>query len=90
MIGKDFIIGRKDGRKKCRASVTRLGDLLDFGQVLKPLAAINLPNSPTFLGNFLKNVSISIIFLAKYFLGNFYKHLAIFFWSHWSGHLESH
>ena len=30
-------------------SVTRLGDLLDVGQVFK---AINLPKSPTFLGNF--------------------------------------
>ena len=26
-------------------SVTRLADLLDFGQVLKPLATINLPHS---------------------------------------------
>ena len=33
-------------------SVTRLGNLLDFGQLLRPLAKINLPNSPTFLGNF--------------------------------------
>ena len=33
-------------------SVTRLGDLLDFGQLLKPLVTINLPKSPTFLGNF--------------------------------------
>ena len=38
--------------------VTRLGDLLDFGQVLKPLATINLPKSPTFLGNFCKGVKI--------------------------------
>ena len=34
------------------SSVTRLDDLLDFGQLLKPLATINLPKSPTFLGNF--------------------------------------
>ena len=33
-------------------SVTRLGDLLNFGQVLKPLEAINLPKSPTFLAIF--------------------------------------
>ena len=58
-------------------SVTRLGDLLDFGNFLKPLAAINLPKSPTFLGNFVK-VSKSIIFQVKSFLGNFYRHLAIF------------
>ena len=61
-------------------SMTRLGDLLDFGQVLKPLAAINLPKSPTFLGIFVK-VSKSIIFLVTSFFGNFYRHLAKF-----SGH----
>ena len=37
-------------RTSLKSSVTRLGDLLDFGQVLKPLATINLPKSPTFLG----------------------------------------
>ena len=37
-------------------SVTRWVDLLDFGQVLKPLATINLPKSPLFLGNFCKGV----------------------------------
>ena len=35
--------------------VTRLGDLSDFGQ---PLATINLPKPPTFLGNFCKGVKI--------------------------------
>ena len=40
------------------ASVTRWGDLLDFGQLLKPLATINLPKSPTFLGNFCIGVKI--------------------------------
>ena len=54
-----------------------------WASFLKPLATINLPKSPTFLGNFLK-VSKSIFFLVKPFLGNFYRHLAIFFWSHWS------
>ena len=34
------------------SSVTRLGNYL------KPLATINLPNSPTFLGNFCKGVKI--------------------------------
>ena len=38
--------------------MTRLGDLLDFGQVLKSLVAINLPKSTTFLGNFSKGVKI--------------------------------
>ena len=40
------------------ASVTRLGDFLHFGQLLTPLATINLPKSPTFLGNFCKGVKI--------------------------------
>ena len=44
--------------KNCNCSVTRLGDLLDFGHVLKPLATYNLPKSPTFLGNFCKGVKI--------------------------------
>ena len=38
--------------------MTRLGDLLDFGLLLKPLATIKLPKSPTFLGNFCKGVKI--------------------------------
>ena len=39
-------------------SVTRLGDLLGFGQVFKALATINLPKSITFFGNFCKGVKI--------------------------------
>ena len=39
-------------------SVTRLGDLLNFGQFLRPLATINLTKTPTFLGNFCKGVEI--------------------------------
>ena len=38
--------------------MTRFGDLLDFGQLLKPLATINLPKSPTVLGNFCVGVKI--------------------------------
>ena len=68
------------------SSVTRLGNLMDFGQFLKPLATINLPKSPTFLGNFVK-VSKSLIFVVKSFLGNFNRHFAIFYWSHWMHHL---
>ena len=63
-------------------SVTRSGNFCTFSNFLKPLGTINLPKSPTFLGNFLK-VSKSIIFLVKSFLGNFYTQLAIFIWSHW-------
>ena len=39
-------------------SVTRLGDLLHFGNFLKPLATINLPKLLTFLGTFCKGVKI--------------------------------
>ena len=39
-------------------SVTRLGDLLHFGKIPKPVATIILPKSPTFLRNFFKDVKI--------------------------------
>ena len=39
-------------------SVTRFGYLLDFGQLLKPLAIINLSKTPTFLGNYCKGVKM--------------------------------
>ena len=58
-------------------SVTRSGDLLDFGHFLKPLATINMPKSSQFSGNFCKGVKI-YDFLVKPFLGNVYRHLAIF------------
>ena len=56
------------------ASVTRLGDLLDFGQVF------NCPKSPTFLGNFCK-VSKCIIFRVKSFSATF-----VPIWQFFSGH----
>ena len=59
------------------------GDLLDFGELSKPLAAIDLPKSLTFFGNFCKGVKI-YHFPSEIILGNFYKHLAIIYWSHWS------
>ena len=37
-------------------SVTRLGDLLEFGELSKAVAAISLAKSPTFLGNLGKGV----------------------------------
>ena len=49
-----------------------------LGKFLKPLATINLPKSPTFLGIFCKVVKI-FHFPVKSFLGNFYRHWAIFF-----------
>ena len=39
-------------------SVTKLGNLLDFGQLFKAFGKINLPKFPTFLGNFCKGVKI--------------------------------
>ena len=39
-------------------SGTRFGDLLDFGQLLKPQAPINLPKSLIFLGNLYQGVKI--------------------------------
>ena len=40
------------------SSVTRFGNLLDLGNFLKPLATINLPKSPTVLGNFCAGAKI--------------------------------
>ena len=65
-------------------SVTRSGDLLDFGQLLNALATLNLPKSLTFLRNFGKGVKI-YHFSSKIILGNFYRHLAIF--SGYTAHL---
>ena len=48
-----------------------------LGNFSKPLATINSPKSPTFLGIFSYG-SKSLIFLVKSFLGNFYRHLATF------------
>ena len=39
-------------------SVTRFGDFLHLGRLLKPLATIILLKSPTVLGNFCKGVKI--------------------------------
>ena len=62
--------------------MTRLGDLLDFGQILKTLATIILSKSPTFLCNLCsKGVKIfdcssEIIFWAT----------LIDIWRHFTGH----
>ena len=44
--------------KHVSISVTRLGDFLDFGSLLKPLETTYLPKSLTFLGTFSKGVKI--------------------------------
>ena len=63
-------------------SVTRLGDLLDFGQLFKAFGNNYLSKSPTLLGYFCKGVKI-VNFSSKIIFGHLYRHLAIFFWSHW-------
>ena len=51
-----------------------------LGNFLQPFATMNLPKSPTFLGNFSKGAKI-IHFSNEIIFGNFYRHLAIFIWS---------
>ena len=63
-------------------SVTRLGNLLDLGNFLKPLATIILPESPTFLGNYCKGVKINH-FSFEIFFGQLLLKFGDFFWSHW-------
>ena len=62
------------------SSVTRVGDFCTLGNFLQPFATMNLPKSPTFLGNFSKGAKI-IHFSNEIIFGNFYRHLAIFIWS---------
>ena len=61
-------------------SVTRLGDLLDFGQLFKAFGNNYFAQISHIHRQFCKGVK-SLIFLVKPFLGNFYRHMAIF-----SGH----
>ena len=63
-------------------SVTRLGDFWILGNFSKPLATINLPNSPIFLSNFCKGVKINH-FSSEIIFGQFLKTFGDFFWSHW-------
>ena len=67
-----------------RVSVTKLVIYWTLGNFSKPLATINLPKSPTFLGNFCKGVKICH-FSSDIIWCNFYRHLAIFFCSHCRG-----
>ena len=60
--------------------MTRLGNLLKFGQLLKPLTTINLPKSPTFLGNFCKGVKI-YHFSSEIIFGQLLQTFGNFFWS---------
>ena len=67
-----------DSYIRAQSSVTRLGDLLDFGPLFKAFGGFNFH----ILGQFLVEMSNSIIFQSNHFLSNLYRHLAIF-WSHW-------
>ena len=58
IVHRSWLSIRNTHLRVARASVTRWGNLLDFGQILKPLATINFPKSPTLLGNFCKDVKI--------------------------------
>ena len=64
------------------SSVTRLGDLLHFGQLFIPGGNNYFAQIAHIVRQFLKSASKSFIFLVKSFLGNFYRHLATFYWSH--------
>ena len=58
--------------------MTRSGNLLDFGQILKAFGNNNLPKSPTFLGNFCKGVKI-YHFSSKIIFGQFLLTFGYFF-----------
>ena len=70
---KEWTIVSKMTWRKVVGSVTRLDDLLDFGQ---QLVCPNLPHSEVI---FVKE-SKSLVFLVKSFLSNFYRHFATFCW----------
>ena len=63
-------------------SVTRMGNLLDFGQLFKPLATIYWPKSPTFLGNSCEGVKIYHI-SSEIILRQLFWTFGDFLWSHW-------
>ena len=74
--------GKNSNSNSIAISVTRLRDLLHFGQLFKAYGNIFCPNCPHFKANFVKVLN-SFIFLVKSFLGNFYRHfVTTFFWSH--------
>ena len=64
-----------------KCSVTRSGDFWTLCKFLKPLATINLPNLPTFLGNFCKGVKI-YHFCIEIIFRQLLQTLGDFLWSH--------
>ena len=75
------LVEKSVSRMRLSSSVTRLGDLLDFGNFSKHLATINLPKSPTFLGNFCNGVKI-FNFSCEIIFGQLLKKFGNFCWSH--------
>ena len=65
-------------------SVTRLGDLLNFGQVFKAFGNNQFISISHIFRQFCKVVKI-YHFWSEIILGNFYRYLTIFFWSHCTG-----
>ena len=63
-------------------SVTRLGDLLHFGQLFKARGNNNLTQIALILGNFCKGVEI-FNFSCEIIFGQLYIHLVTICWSHW-------
>ena len=63
------------------SSVTRLGDLLHFGQLFKACGNNSFAQIYHFLGNFCKGVKFCHL-SSEIILGTFYRHLATFYWSH--------
>ena len=62
-------------------NVTRLDDLLHFGQLFQASGNNFYAQITHILGNFCKGVQI-FYFSSKIMFGNFYRHLATFYWSH--------
>ena len=66
-------------------SMTRLGDLLHFGQLFKACGNNYFAQITHILGNFCRGVK-NFHFSSRIILGNFYRHWAIFYWSHCRDH----
>ena len=64
-------------------SVTRLGDLLHFGQLFKAYCNNYFAKMALIIGQFFVKVSKSFIFLVKSFFGNFCRHFVTFYRSHY-------
>ena len=65
-------------------SVTRLGDLLPFGQLFKARDNNSFTQTAYIFRQFFKVVEIFHFSSSNHFWSNFYGHLATFYWSHWS------